>query len=93
MTFVSFNGFCIHRSDLSFLFLGNGIEDGKLTLGTFSILTHKDKEVSNALEGVGVQPSEAEIMQVIAMSQTNMYMPNDHHVHITREIFTPIYKS
>jgi len=49
--------------------------------------------VSNALEKVGVQPSEAEIMQIIAMSQTNMYMPNDHHVHITREISTPIYKS
>jgi len=72
--------------------LGNGIEDGKLAPSTLSILTHKDKEVSNALEGVGVQPSDVEIMQVIAISWTNMYMPNDHHVHITREISTPIYK-
>jgi hypothetical protein len=48
--------------------LGNGIEDGKLAPSTLSILTHKDKEVSNALEGVGVQPSEVEIMQVIAIS-------------------------
>jgi len=73
--------------------LGNGIEDGKLAPSTLSILTHKNREVSNALEGVGIQPSEVEIMQIIAMSRTNMYMPNDHHVHITREICTPRYKS
>jgi hypothetical protein len=42
--------------------LRNRIEDGKLAPGTLSILTHKDKEVSNALEGVGVQPSKAEVM-------------------------------
>ncbi len=74
--------------------MGNGIEDGKLAPGTLCVLTHKDKEVSNVLEGVGVQPLEAEIMQkVITMSQTNMYRPSDHPVHITREISTPIYKS
>ncbi|CAM6019758.1 unnamed protein product [Sphagnum balticum] len=76
MTLAGFDGFRIHRSDQSFLFLGNGSEDGKLAPGTLCVLTHKDKEVSNALEGAGVQPSEAEIMQeVTAMSRTNMYRP------------------
>jgi hypothetical protein len=74
--------------------LGNGIEDGRLAPCTLCVLTHKNKEVSNALEGVGVQPLEVEIMQkVIAMSRTNMYRPNDHPVHITKEISILIYKS
>ncbi|CAM6021221.1 unnamed protein product [Sphagnum balticum] len=76
MTLAGFDGFRIHRSDQSFLFLGDGSEDGKLDPGTLCVLTHKDKEVSNALEGAGVQPSEAEIVQeVAAMSRTNMYRP------------------
>ncbi|CAK9258830.1 unnamed protein product [Sphagnum jensenii] len=63
-------------SDQSFLFLGDGSEDGKLAPGTLCVLTHKDKEVSNALEGAGIQPSDAEIVQeVAAMSRTNMYRP------------------
>jgi hypothetical protein len=94
MTLAGFDGFRIHRSDQSFLFLGNGSEDGKLAPGTLCVLTHKDKEVSNALEGAGVQPSEAEIMQeVTAMSRTNMYRPGDHPVHIARENSAPISKS
>lgn len=76
MTLAGFDGFRIHRSDQSFLFLGDGSEDGKLPPGTLCVLTHKDKEVANALEGAGVQPSEAEIAQeVAAMSRTNMYRP------------------
>lgn len=76
MTLAGFDGFRIHRSDQSFLFLGDGSEDGKLAPGTLCVLTHKDKEVANALEGAGVQPSEAEIAQeVAAMSRTNMYRP------------------
>ncbi|CAK9225523.1 unnamed protein product [Sphagnum troendelagicum] len=76
MTLAGFDGFRIHRSDQSFLFLGDGSEDGKLAPGTLCVLTHKDKEVSNALEGAGIQPSEAEIVQeVAAMSRTNMYRP------------------
>jgi hypothetical protein len=56
--------------------LGDGREDGKLAPGTLCVLTHKDKEVSNALEGAGIQPSDDEIVQeVAAMSRTNMYMP------------------
>jgi hypothetical protein len=76
MTLAGFDGFRIHRSDQSFVFLGDGSEDGKLAPGTLCVLTHKDKEVANALEGAGVQPSEAEIAQeVAAMSRTNMYRP------------------
>jgi hypothetical protein len=76
MTFAGFDGFQIHRSDQSFLFLGDGSEDGKLAPGMLCILTHKNKEVSNALKGASIQPSDAEIVQkVAAMSQTNMYRP------------------
>jgi hypothetical protein len=76
MTLAGFDGFRIHRSDQSFLFLGDGSEDGKLAPGTLCVLNHKDKEVANALEGAGVPPSEAEIVQeVAAMSRTNMYRP------------------
>ncbi|XP_024400674.1 uncharacterized protein [Physcomitrium patens] len=76
MTLAGFDGFRIHRSDQSFVFLGDGSEDGKLAPGTLCVLTHKDKEVANALEGAGVQPSENEIAQeVAAMSRTNMYRP------------------
>eukprot|EP00250_Pteridium_aquilinum_P010965 c19750_g1_i1 orf=357-2480(+) len=76
MTLAGFDGFKIQRSDQSFLFLGDGTEDGKVPPGSLLVLTHKDKEVTNALEGAGAQPSEAEIAQEVAvMSQTNMYRP------------------
>lgn len=76
MTLAGFDGFKIHRSDQSFLFLGDGSEDGNLPSGSLVVLTHKEKEVTNALEGAGVQPTEAEIAQeVAAMSQTNMFRP------------------
>eukprot|EP00249_Psilotum_nudum_P018095 c26636_g1_i1 orf=850-2967(+) len=76
MTLAGFDGFRIQRSDQSFLFLGEGSEDGKLSPGYLCMLSHKDKQVMNALEGAGAQPSEAEITQeVAAMSQTNMYRP------------------
>ncbi|KAH7288998.1 hypothetical protein KP509_31G052900, partial [Ceratopteris richardii] len=76
MTLAGFNGFKLQRADQSFLFLGDGTEDGKVPPGSLLVLTHKDKEITNALEGAGAQPSEAEIAQeVAAMSQTNMYRP------------------
>eukprot|EP01018_Ginkgo_biloba_P021254 Gb_33843 [translate_table: standard] len=76
MTLAGFDGFRIQRSDQSFLFLGDGSEDGKLPPGSLCMLSHKDKEVMNALDGAGTQPSEVEIAQeVAAMSQTNMYRP------------------
>ncbi|KAL3520997.1 hypothetical protein ACH5RR_019146 [Cinchona calisaya] len=80
MTLAGFDGFRIQRSDQTFLFLGEGYssEDGNISLppGSLIVLSHKEKEISNALEGAGVQPTEAEVAHEVAlMSQTNMYRP------------------
>ncbi|CAF2089476.1 uncharacterized protein LOC103874596 [Brassica rapa] len=80
MTLAGFDGFRIQRSDQTFLFLGEGYasDDGKVLLppGSLIVLSHKEKEVTNALEGAGTQPTEAEVAHEVAhMSQTNMYRP------------------
>ncbi|KAI3458714.1 hypothetical protein Pfo_015377 [Paulownia fortunei] len=80
MTLAGFDGFRIQRSDQTFLFLGEGhsSEGGNISLppGSLIVLAHKEKEITNALEGAGVQPSEAEVAHEVAlMSQTNMYRP------------------
>ncbi|GMI84498.1 hypothetical protein like AT3G04470 [Hibiscus trionum] len=80
MTLAGFDGFRIQRSDQTFLFLGEGYtsEDENLSLppGSLIVLSHKEKEVTNALEGAGQQPTESEVAHEVAlMSQTNMYRP------------------
>ncbi|KAJ7515034.1 hypothetical protein O6H91_23G068800 [Diphasiastrum complanatum] len=76
MTLAGFDGFRIQRSEQSFLFMGDGWENPKLAPGSLCVLSHKEKEVMNALEGAGVQPSETEIAhEVASMSHTNMYRP------------------
>uniref|UniRef100_A0A1J3J8Y1 Ankyrin repeat domain-containing protein 13B n=1 Tax=Noccaea caerulescens TaxID=107243 RepID=A0A1J3J8Y1_NOCCA len=80
MTLAGFDGLRIQRSDQTFLFLGEGYrsDDGEVSLppGSLIVLSHKDKEVTNALEGAGTQPTEAEVAHEVAqMSQTNMYRP------------------
>ncbi|KAL5566861.1 hypothetical protein UlMin_030025 [Ulmus minor] len=80
MTLAGFDGFRIQRSDQTFLFLGEGYnsEDGNVSLapGSLIVLSHKEKEITNALEGAGAQPTEAEVAHEVAlMSQTNMYRP------------------
>ncbi|VVA95751.1 unnamed protein product [Arabis nemorensis] len=80
MTLAGFDGFRIQRSDQTFLFLGEGYtsDDGKISLspGSLIVLSHKEKEVTNALEGAGTQPTETEVAHEVAqMSQTNMYRP------------------
>ncbi|KAL2325324.1 hypothetical protein Fmac_024382 [Flemingia macrophylla] len=80
MTLAGFDGFRIQRSDQSFLFLGEGFasEDAGLTLppGSLLALSHKEREITNALEGAGTKPTEAEVNhEVHLMSQTNMYRP------------------
>ncbi|XP_074292827.1 uncharacterized protein LOC141619703 [Silene latifolia] len=80
MTLAGFDGFRIQRSDQTFLFLGEGYtsEDGNVSLptGSLIVLAHKEKEISNALEGAGAQPSETEVAHEVAMmSQTNTYRP------------------
>ncbi|KAJ8616091.1 hypothetical protein MRB53_035463 [Persea americana] len=80
MTLAGFDGFRIQRSDQTFLFLGEGFssDDGNISLppGSLIVLAHKEKEVTNALEGAGARPTEAEVAHEVAlMSQTNMYRP------------------
>lgn len=80
MTLAGFDGFRIQRSDQTFLFLGEGYtsEDGNVSLspGSLIVLSHKEKEVTNALEGAGAPPTDAEVAHEVAlMSQTNMYRP------------------
>ncbi|WJX12929.1 hypothetical protein P8452_03379 [Trifolium repens] len=80
MTLAGFDGFRIQRSDQSFLFLGDGYtsEDGNVNLprGSLISLAHKEKEITNALEGAGAQPTEAEVAHEVSMMfQTNMYRP------------------
>ncbi|KAK4282935.1 hypothetical protein QN277_014248 [Acacia crassicarpa] len=80
MTLAGFDGFRIQRSDQTFLFLGEGYtsDDGNVTLppGSLIVLAHKEKEITNALEGAGTQPTEAEVAhEVSLMSRTNMYRP------------------
>nr|XP_043632763.1 ankyrin repeat domain-containing protein 13C [Erigeron canadensis] len=80
MTLAGFDGFRIQRSDQTFMFLGDGYsrDDGSVCLppGSLIVLSHKEKEITNALEGAGAQPSEAEVAHEVAlMSQTNMYRP------------------
>ncbi|KAF9608181.1 hypothetical protein IFM89_007567 [Coptis chinensis] len=80
MTLAGFDGFRIQRSDQTFLFLGDGIssDNGTRSLapGSLIVLSHKEKEITNALEGAGAQPTESEVAHEVAlMSQTNMYRP------------------
>uniref|UniRef100_A0A3Q7GQR2 Ankyrin repeat domain-containing protein n=1 Tax=Solanum lycopersicum TaxID=4081 RepID=A0A3Q7GQR2_SOLLC len=80
MTLAGFDGFRIQRSDQTFLFLGEGYssETSSISLppGSLIVLAHKEKEITNALEGAGVQPSEGEVAHEVAlMSQANMYRP------------------
>ncbi|XP_068652519.1 uncharacterized protein [Aristolochia californica] len=78
MTLAGFDGFRIQRSEQTFLFLGEGFSSGDLELppGSLIVLAHKEKEITNALEGAGLRPTEAEVAHEVAlMSQTNMYRP------------------
>ncbi|KAH7573080.1 hypothetical protein JRO89_XS03G0064000 [Xanthoceras sorbifolium] len=76
MTLAGFDGFRIQRSDQSIIFLGDGSEDGKVPAGSLCMISHKDKEVMNALDGAGAPATEEEVRQeVIAMSQTTYLDP------------------
>ncbi|KAL4576639.1 hypothetical protein LXL04_012736 [Taraxacum kok-saghyz] len=82
MTLAGFDGFKIQRSDQTFMFLGDEYENENpnttvsLPPGSLIVLSHKEKEITNALEGAGAQPSESEVAhEVQLMSQTNMYRP------------------
>ncbi|KAJ0967362.1 hypothetical protein J5N97_024279 [Dioscorea zingiberensis] len=87
MTLAGFDGLRIQRSDQTILFLGDGSEDGKVPPGSLCMISHKDKEVMNALDGAGAQATEAEIQQeVTAMSQTNIFRPG---IDVTQAVLLP----
>ncbi|XP_030549589.1 ankyrin repeat domain-containing protein 13C-B [Rhodamnia argentea] len=87
MTLAGFDGFRIQRADQSILFLGDGSEDGKVPPGSLCMVSHKDKEVMNALDGAGSQATEEEVRQeVAAMSQTNIFRPG---IDVTQAVLLP----
>ena len=87
MTLDAFDGCRIQRFIQSFLFWGEGSEDGKLAFGSLIVLNHKEKEITNALEGAGALPSEAEVAHEVAqMSQTILYRPD---IDVTQAVFVP----
>ncbi|XP_062109086.1 uncharacterized protein LOC133819767 [Humulus lupulus] len=87
MTLAGFDGFRIQRSDQSIVFLGDGSEDGKVPPGSLCMISHKDKEVMNALDGAGSPATEEEVRQeVVAMSQTNIFRPG---IDVTQAVLLP----
>ncbi|KAG7018848.1 Ankyrin repeat domain-containing protein 13B, partial [Cucurbita argyrosperma subsp. argyrosperma] len=87
MTLAGFDGFRIQRADQSVLFLGDGTEDGKVPSGSLCMVSHKEKEVMNALDGAGAQATEEEIRQeVTAMSRTNIFRPG---IDVTQAVLLP----
>lgn len=87
MTLAGFDGFRIQRADQSVIFLGDGSEDGKVPPGSLCMVSHKEKEVINALDGAGSPATEEEIRQeVVAMSQTNIFRPG---IDVTQAVLLP----
>ncbi|KAF8015982.1 hypothetical protein BT93_H1511 [Corymbia citriodora subsp. variegata] len=87
MTLAGFDGFRLQRADQSILFLGDGSEDGKVPPGSLCMVSHKDKEVMNALDGAGSQATDEEVRQeVAAMSQTNIFRPG---IDVTQAVLLP----
>ncbi|EHA8588957.1 ankyrin repeat domain-containing protein 13C-like [Cocos nucifera] len=87
MTLSGFDGFKIQRAAQSILFLGEGSEDGNVSSGSLCIVSHKDKEVVNALDGAGAPASDAEVQQeVSAMSKTSIFRPG---IDVTRAVLLP----
>ncbi|CDO99416.1 unnamed protein product [Coffea canephora] len=87
MSLAGFDGFRIQRADQSILFLGDGSEDGKVPPGSLCMISHKDKEIMNALDGAGAPATDAEVQQeVAAMSQTNIFRPG---IDVTQAVLLP----
>ncbi|KAK7290454.1 hypothetical protein RIF29_04892 [Crotalaria pallida] len=89
MTLAGFDGFKIQRSDQSVLFLGDGSEDGKVQPGTLCMISHKEKEVLNALDDAvaGFPANDEEVQQeVAALSKTNLFRPG---IDVTQAVLLP----
>ncbi|KAL2507303.1 Ankyrin repeat family protein [Forsythia ovata] len=74
MTLAGFDGFRIQRSDQSILFLGDGSEDGKVPPGSLCMVSHKDKEAMNALDGAGAPATDAEVAAGSDCHVSNQYI-------------------
>ncbi|KAK1309555.1 hypothetical protein QJS10_CPA09g01916 [Acorus calamus] len=87
MTLAGFDGFKFQRSDQSVLFLGDGSEDGRVPPGSLCVVSHKEKEVMNALDGAGSPATESEVKkEVAAMSKTNIFRPG---IDVTQAVLLP----
>ncbi|PWA88866.1 Ankyrin repeat-containing protein [Artemisia annua] len=87
MTLAGFDGFRIQRADQTVLFLGDGSEDGRVPPGSLLMISHKNKEVMNALDGAGAPATDAEVQQEVqAMSQTNIFRPG---IDVTEAVLLP----
>ncbi|XP_072996000.1 uncharacterized protein [Typha latifolia] len=72
------DGLRIQRSDRTFLFLGGGKEikesGRRLPPGSLLVLDHKEKQVWDALEGAGAEPTEEEVAhEVASMSRSRLF--------------------
>ncbi|KAL3634403.1 hypothetical protein CASFOL_021457 [Castilleja foliolosa] len=84
---AGFDGLKIKRADQSFLFLGDGSKDDQVLPGSLCVVSHKDKEVLNAMDSAGVPATEAEAEhEVSSMSQTNIFRPG---IDVTKAVLLP----
>uniref|UniRef100_A0A7N0UST2 Ankyrin repeat domain-containing protein n=1 Tax=Kalanchoe fedtschenkoi TaxID=63787 RepID=A0A7N0UST2_KALFE len=87
MTMAGFDGLKIQRADQTILFLGDGSEDGTIAPGSLCMVSHKDKEIMNALDGAGAPATEAEVKhEVASMSKTNIFRPG---IDVTQAVLLP----
>ncbi|KAI7727555.1 hypothetical protein M8C21_003859 [Ambrosia artemisiifolia] len=77
MTLAGFDGFRIQRADQTVLFLGDGSEDGKVPSGSLCMISHKNKEVMNALDGAGAPASDEEVQQEVQAMRVPGAMSDD----------------
>ncbi|KAK1426379.1 hypothetical protein QVD17_15050 [Tagetes erecta] len=86
-TLAGFDGFRIQRADQTFLFLGDGSEDGRVQPGSVCMISHKDKEVVNALDGAGGLATDAEVQEEVqAMARNGIFRPG---VDVTQAVLVP----
>ncbi|KAI0500447.1 hypothetical protein KFK09_018659 [Dendrobium nobile] len=87
MTLSGFDGLKIKRAEQSVLFLGAGSVDGKVKPARLYVISHKDKEVLDALDGAGDLVSDADLQQeVAALFRTNVLRPG---LDVTRTVLVP----
>ncbi|XP_020574757.1 ankyrin repeat domain-containing protein 13C-B-like isoform X2 [Phalaenopsis equestris] len=87
MTLSGFDGLKIKRAKQSVLFFGEGSVGGKVKPGSLYIISHKDKEVLDALDRAGGMVSDAELQQEFdALSRTSVLRPG---LDVTGAVLVP----